>query len=207
MTSIYHVTHIRNLPNILKDGGLWCDHIVSERGLAYVGIAHQHIKERRAMKPVPVSAGGVLADYVPFYFAPRSPMLYSIHRGNVQGYSDGQRPILHLVSSAESVQNRKILFSFTDGHAPMDISQYYERLSDLNQIDWKIMKETYWADTVEDGDRTRRRQAEFLVHQFFPFDLVESIGVINRDMATQAAGLLQELKQKPNVQVIPAWYY
>lgn len=149
----------------------------------------------------------MLADYVPFYFAPRSPMLYSIHRGNVKGYTDGQKPILHLVSSAEAVQNRNLPFAFTDGHAPMDISQYYERLSDLNQIDWKIMNETYWVDTAEDGDRSRRRQAEFFVHQFFPFDLIESIGVINRDMAAQVTGLLQELKQKPNVKAIPAWYY
>ncbi len=207
MTAIYHITHIRNLPEILRDNGLWCDRIVSERGLAHVSIAHQHIKERRAAKRVPVSAGGVLADYVPFYFAPRSPMLYSIHRGNVAGYSDGQKPILHLVSSAEVIQRRKLPFAFTDGHAPMNISQYYDNLNDLNQIDWKIMKETYWADTVEDGDRSRRRQAEFLVYQFFPFELIESIGVINRDMAAQATGLLQELKQKPNVKVVPAWYY
>ena len=117
MTAIYHITHLRNLPNILKDGGLWCDHIVSEGNLAHVSIAHQHIKDRRAAKHVPVSAGGTLAEYVPFYFAPRSPMLYAIHRGNVIGYAEGQKPILHLVSSAEAVQKAKIPFAFTDGHA------------------------------------------------------------------------------------------
>jgi hypothetical protein len=69
------------------------------------------------------------------------------------------------------------------------------------------MNAIIWRDNLQDGDRKRRRQAEFLVHQFFPFDLIESIGVINRDMATQVTGLLLELKQKPNVKVIPAWYY
>lgn len=207
MTFIYHITHIRNLPNIIRDGGLWCDQIVSERDLAYVGIAHQHIKERRVVKRVPVSVGGVLADYVPFYFAPRSPMLYSIHRGNVKGYSNGQKPILHLVSSAEIIQNANVPFAFTDGHAPMDISQFFDKLEKLNQIDWKIMKETYWADTAEDGDRTRRRQAEFLVHQFFPFDLLEFIGVINKDISTEVTGLLQGLDKKPRIKVMPTWYY
>ena len=207
MTEIYHITHIRNLPNIIKDGGLWCDHIVSDRQLAHVSIAHQNIKERRMIKPVPCSAGGVLADYVPFYFAPRSPMLYSINRGNVRGYTDGQTPILHLVSSAEAVQRVKLPFAFTDGHAPMDISRFFDDLRFLNQIDWRIMKETYWADTIEDGDRSRRRQAEFLVHQFFPLDLFESIGVINKTIASQVTGLLQPLKQKTNVVIAPAWYY
>jgi len=27
------------------------------------------------------------------------------------------------------------------------------------------MKDVYWNDSFEDGDRKRRRQAEFLVHQ------------------------------------------
>jgi hypothetical protein len=207
MTAIYHITHIRNLPNILKDGGLYCDRVVSERGLAHVSIAHQHIKDRRATKQVTASVGGVLADYVPFYFAPRSPMLYSIYGGYVEGYPEGQKPILHLVSSAEDVQKSKMPFAFSDGHGTMDISQFFDDLSRLDQIDWKIMKEIYWNDIPEDGDRKRRRQAEFLVHQFFPISLVETIGVINNDMAAKVKGLLQPLKQKPNVEVLPAWYY
>jgi len=207
MTDIYHITHIRNLPNIIKNGGLWCDRIVSERNLAHVSIAYPHIKDRRTTKQVPVSAGGTLADYVPFYFAPRSPMLYTINRGNVRGYTDGQKPILHLVSSAEAVKGMKLPFAFTDGHAPMDISRFFDHLKDIDQIDWKIMRATYWADTIEDGDRSRRRQAEFLVHRFFPLSLIESIGVINKEMATQVTGLLEQLKQRPNVQVESTWYY
>lgn len=207
MTAIYHITHIRNLQNILADGGLWCDRIVAQRNLAHVSIAHQHIKDRRAQKPVPCGSGGMVADYVPFYFAPRSPMLYVINRGGVEGYEDGQRPILHLVSSAEAVQAAGLPFTFTDGHADVDISQFFTDLHDLNQIDWQIMRGRYWADTLEDGDRTRRRQAEFLVHHFFPFAMVETIGVINRSMAQQVTSLLLPLAKKPIVQVVPAWYY
>jgi len=207
MTAIYHITHIRNLPNILKDGGLWCDHIVSEGNLAYVSIAHQHIKDRRAAKQVPCAAGGMLADYAPFYFAPRSPMLYAIQRGNVQGYQGGQTAILHLVASAEQVAKSRLPFAFTDGHAEMDISRFFTDLNDLNQVDWDIMQATIWRDTLQDGDRKRRRQAEFLVHRFFPLGLIDSIGVNNKEMAAQVIGLLQALQQKPAVQVVSAWYY
>jgi hypothetical protein len=134
-------------------------------------------------------------------------MLYTIHRGNVQGYQGGQASILHLVSSAETIVKNKLPFAFTDGHAEMSISRFFTDLKDLNQIDWKIMQAEIWRDTLQDGDRKRRRQAEFLVHQFFPFDLAETIGVINKDMAAQVTGLMQALKQKPNVKIIPEWYY
>jgi hypothetical protein len=207
MTAIYHITHIRNLPSILKDGGLWCDRVVMERNLAHVGIAHQHIKDRRAQKQVPCAPGGVVADYVPFYFAPRSPMLYVISRGGVENYSEGQQPILHLVSSAEAVFAAGLPFTFTDGHADVDISRYFTDLQDLNQIDWNIMASKYWHDTDQYGDRKRRRQAEFLVREFFPIALIETIGVINQAMVRQVTGLLQPLAKKPSVQAMPAWYY
>jgi hypothetical protein len=207
LTAIYHITHVTNLPNILRDGGLWCDRVSAERNLAGVSIAHQHIKERRARKPVPCAAGGMLADYVPFYFAPRSPMLYAIHRSNVQGYQGGQTPIIYLVASAERVAQSGLSFAFTDGHAEMDLSRFFTDLDDLAQIDWNMMQARYWNDTREDGDRKRRRQAEFLVHEFFPFSLVERVSTQNREMALNVSALLSPLAQKPGVQVEPSWYY
>src|SRR4029079_3294236 len=99
MTLIYHITHVRNLPSILEQGGLWCDGEAARQDLCATEIAHDHIKQRRARMPVTVGPGGSLADYVPFYFAPRSPMLYAIHQGGVDFYSEGQEEVLHLVGS------------------------------------------------------------------------------------------------------------
>lgn len=207
MTDIFHITHIRNLPGILRDGGLWCDRVVSERDLAHVNIAHQHIKDRRARKIVPIPPDGVVADYVPFYFAPRSPMLFSISKGNVAGYQGGQSDVLHLVTSAEAILQSGLPFVFTDGHAEMDISHYYQDLRDLNKIDWEVMRSKYWKDTNEDGDRKRRRQAEFLVREFFPFSLFGKIGTYNQTIARQVLALLSKTEPRPVVQAEPAWYY
>jgi hypothetical protein len=178
-----------------------------ERKLAYVSIAHQHIKERRAHKPVPCAPGGTLADYVPFYFAPRSPMLYVINKGGVEGYTSGQRPIVHLVSSAEAVQAAGLPFAFTDGHAEMDISRFFTDLGDLEHVDWAIMSSRYWNDTLADGDRKRRRQAEFLVRRFFPMGLIERVGVINQSMAQSVSALFAPLAHIPPISAEPAWYY
>lgn len=85
MTDIYHLTHVRHLAAILAEDGLHCDAMVGRRRLSTVSIAHESLKAKRARTLVPVPPGGYLCDYVPFYFAPRSPMLYAISRGRVEG--------------------------------------------------------------------------------------------------------------------------
>ena len=206
-TGIYHITHVDNLVGVVEVGGLWCDREAGARGLTKVGIAHQHIKVRRAQRHVPLGPGGTLDDFVPFYFAPRSPMLYSIHNGYVEGYSEGQRNVIHLESSAETISDSEASFVFTDGHAEMNLSEFFDELDDLDKIDWEIMKETYWADTDEDGDRKRRRQAEFLVHRFVPWRLIARIGVFDMAMAEHVTEILGDVAAKPLVTVERGWYY
>jgi hypothetical protein len=58
-----------------------------------------------------------VADYVPFYFAPRSPMLYKLHKGGVPNYTNGQDPLVYLVSSAEAVAAGGASFVFSGGVA------------------------------------------------------------------------------------------
>ena len=89
MTDIYHITHIDNLPRIIQTKGLWCDAERQRQRFNSIGIAHERLKDRRDRKAVSGDPGGRLADYVPYYFANRSPMLYSIHTGFVEGYNEG----------------------------------------------------------------------------------------------------------------------
>ena len=99
----------RNLARIVQTDGLWCDAERVRQGFDCVGIAHERLKERRARTPVrnragqTVAAGGVLADYVPFYFANRSPMLYSIHGATSWGMLEGRR--MSFTSSAASSES------------------------------------------------------------------------------------------------------
>ena len=82
--AIFHITHVKNLPNILRDGGLCSDSERIRRGLTTTNIGHKHIRDRRLKRPVPVAAGGTLGDYVPFYFCSRSVMLYPIYLGKLK---------------------------------------------------------------------------------------------------------------------------
>jgi hypothetical protein len=207
MTLIYHITHGRNLATIIDSGGLWCDAQIGAHGIVPLGIAHQHIKERRKERQVPCAAGGTLADYVPFYFAPRSPMLYAIHSGHIEGYSGGQAGVLHLVAEAETIISSNYMWAFTEGHAEIAWTAFFTDLGFLSAVDWGIMKEMYWHDTDEDGDRKRRRQAEFLVHQFCAWELIIEIGVISRQAAERVRALLEPAAHKPAVTVRRDWYY
>ncbi len=53
-------------------------------GIDYQNIAHQGAQGARSIKSVPYPPGGQVHDYVPFYLAPRSPMLLATNENNFQ---------------------------------------------------------------------------------------------------------------------------
>lgn len=204
---IYHITPVENLRAILQMGELRAKHSLDKECADYTSIAHQSIQDRRANTHVPCGPKGVLHDYVPFYFGPRSPMLYTISKGNVDGFVGDQQSIVHLVSNAQAVQSAGLSFVFTDGHGIMALTDYYDDLGQLTEVDWPLMNARYWNDTIDDSDRKRRRQAEFLVHQRFPVSLIQEIGVINQTVKLTTEALLTEFRLSIAVIAKPGWYY
>jgi hypothetical protein len=164
-----------------------------------------HIKERRLNRRVPVEPAGTVGDYVPFYFAPRSPMLFAISRGQIENFTEGQTPIVYLCSSVEAVEKAGLSWVFTEGHADMRFTDFFDDLKYLDKVDWSLMSKTYWHDTNEDPDRKRRRQAEFLVHDFFPWVLVSYVGVYDRSIAEKVSEIIKG--GSPEVGVQRGWYY
>jgi len=205
-TPIYHITHWRNLPGIIASKGLFSCAALKEHKIDYHDIANLDIQDKRALTRVPCGPGGILHDYVPLYFVPRSPMLYIVNRGGPR-YPERQVPIVHLVSTAQAVYSANRPAVFTNGHAIMALSDFFTDLADLDQIDWDVMASPWWNDTQEHPGRKRRRQAEFLVHHHFPWPLVTAIGVLNRKVAAQVEAMLKDSAHKPRVVVKPDWYY
>lgn len=121
---IYHITHVTNLPGSIASGGLHCDR--AAQGMKSVNIGHKHIKERRLNRQVPVGPNGTVGDYVPFYFAPRSPMLYAISCGKVEGYTAGQQQVIYLCSSTEAVNAANLQWVFTEGHGDMAYTDFFD---------------------------------------------------------------------------------
>jgi hypothetical protein len=206
-TRVYHITAIENLPLILGCGGLRCVSDLRNDGTDYANIAHGHLQDRRATTRVPCGPGGLLHDYVPFYFAPRSPMLYAIHKGNVAGCSHTQNDIAYLITSAEAVHDSAIGFALTDGHGITETTQFFDDLQGLGSVDWDIMRAVIWRDTLQDGDRKRRRQAEFLVHRFAPWSLIEEVAVMRQSNVARVLEILDDGDHETPVKAMPSWYF
>lgn len=203
---IFHLTHGRNLHGVLAAGRIWStNHLPAD--LQPRSIAHESIQDRRARKVVPVGPGGVLHDYVPFYFGARSPMLYANHRGTVPSNPDGQELLIYLISTVERVMDHNLGWVFTDGHAAMAFTRYFADAAHLDQVDWPTVAAKFWFDTVEDPDRKRRKQAEFLVFRFMPVTALVAIAVHNEPVAGKIREFLAAAGLELKVLVLPGLYY
>lgn len=198
-TFIYHITHLQNLVSILQKGGLLP---YSQSPPKRQNVAYGHIQARRAGVVVPVGPRGKLHDYVPFYFCPRSPMLYAIHTQSTD-YQGGQQPILHLVSSAQKVAAAHLPFVFTDRHAAVQYVRFFHKLEHLAALDWRAIQARFWTEVRE------KKQAEFLVKDLFPWALVEEIGVMDKSIQDQVQAILAKFRglPHPSVRVRRDWYY
>jgi hypothetical protein len=213
MTPVYHITHINNLPAILRKDGLLCDAEAERLGLCSQSISYDAIKERRKRRRVetlqgqPVAAGGVVADYVPFYFSNRSPMLYAIFTKSVPCFQGNERDVVYLMSHVERIVKRNGKWCFTDGHAAEGVTQFADDIAQLSIVDREIVESWSWKDTLADPDRKRKKQAEFLVHDRFPWSWVEWIGVMDDEMRVRVLEMLGTAAHRPGVTSQPKWYY
>lgn len=198
---IFRIVHINNLLFILQNG-LHCRNC-SPQDPNFYGIGNDDIIGKRDAKVVPLAPGGALSDYVPFYFSPRSPMLFSIKKNRVAEQND----IVYLVSEYDVISNAGLDFVYTDGQAMMSFSQYFNRKKDLVELDWDLFKSKFWNDTDDDNDRMRRRNSEFLVHQVVPMTCIISIVVKTELRKEQVESFLKQISLKLRVVVNQDWYY
>jgi len=196
------------MQQIINMGGLFSDNANQQQKSVPRIIGYPHVKQRRSIRLVPLSPGGSLGDYVPFYFGPRSPMLYTINQGNVEDYQEGQSEIVHLVSDIGIIKAKQLAFLFTDRHAELSHAIYSCDLEQMDQIvDFTIMSDRYWNNTIDYPDRKERRQAEFLIHRFCPWDCFFEIGVYNDGIKNKVEAILSGATHKPLVSIQKSWYY
>jgi hypothetical protein len=181
---------------------------MQRRGTLQVEIGDRSIKAWRRTKKISVGPGGVAADYVPFYFAPRSPMLFKISRRGVEQYREGrQEPLIYLVTAVDMIERLGLPFVFSDGNCAKFITDVFDDLSDLDKVDWPLMKDRYWNDTASDGDRMRRRMAEFLVYDRIPWSAFLGVGTMTEDVAAHVRNIFAGFGLPVDAIVRRDWYY
>jgi hypothetical protein len=134
-------------------------------------------------------------------------MLYLINQANHPGlsYRGGQGPIVHLEADLHAVvewaneNGRRWAFTLSNAGA-----YYFEDRSDLaslGEINWNAVQARDWKQCKEG------KQAEFLLEQSFPWQLVARIGVRSSAIYQRVAQALSVNGHRPPVEVRGDWYY
>ena len=136
-------------------------------------------------------------------------MLYILRLGNHPEltYQGGQEPMVHIMADlrttvawAEAKDRR---WAFTNGNAGTRYTDFHDDLNDLDSINWDAVKARDFRDpVVKEG-----KQAEFLLHEYFPWDLIEEVGVRNREVKSQVLVAVEAADHQPEIRVQRAWYY
>lgn len=205
---IYHIAHVDRLPSIVAAGGLLSDAMVQAQALGGTMIGMNNIKQRRLTELQLDSHPGLFVGAcVPFYFCPRSVMLFLIHRRNAElTYQGGQAPIIHLQADLGAVvawaNAQPARWAFTLSNAGSYFFEDRNDLARLGEINWPAVQATDWRGGLKEG-----KQAEFLLEQRFPWHLIERIGVHSAAVYGQVVNVLPANGHRPPVEVRPDWYY
>ncbi|MGJ7908224.1 type II toxin-antitoxin system toxin DNA ADP-ribosyl transferase DarT [Actinopolyspora sp. H202] len=206
-TYLYHFTSLEHLSTIVENG-LWCDSAIRGSSMLRVEVGDNDIKRRRRGRPVKVPPGGVIADYVPFYFAPPSPMLFKIQREKVAHHNGGTNPLVYLVTSLERLLKLRPRTVYTDRNAVLDTAYFTHLSTTLDTlIDWPLMVAKMWANTAEEPDRKERRMAECLVHRQVPWEAFEKVVVHSAACARRVSDVLTGYGRPVQVESKPHWYF
>ena len=204
---IYHIVHVDRLPSIIEQGYLWSDAKATELNLAGTRIGMSAIKERRLKTSLSSYPELKVGQCVPFYFCPRSLMLYLLYKGNHEdlSYRGGQNSIIHLEADLKQTvawaEEQGLRWAFTLSNAGSSYFEDRSSLDRLGEIDWKAVNARNWKEHKEG------KQAEFLLEECFPLHLISSIGVRRQPMYNHVHELLRDTPRKPIVCVEPNWYY
>lgn len=210
---LYHILHADRLTSVVADDGLWCDEAMGQRAGTGTTIGIAEIKERRLRRPLNSWPDLSVGQCVPFYFCPRSVMLYLLHKGNHQDlpYRGGQRPVIHLEADLHSVvewanANRR-RWAFTLSNAGAVYCRDRNDLARLAEVNWAAVNARVWSGPGVSAEVREGKQAEFLVEQFLPWHLIDRVGVIATDIQSAVQATLQDAAHRPPVEVRRDWYY
>lgn len=200
---IWRVVHRDNIPWIL-DHGLYCANgAVLDPN--YVEIGLSDLIRDRSQHPVKVPPHGTLADYVPFYFTPFSPMVYRILTG--RGVTQRGRPELcFIVSSLPHLESSNIGFICADRHASLATAQFLTGADALNGLPWQAWQSRDFERDPSRPEDFERYQAEVLVHRHVPLAGIQGIVCYDRLIHDSVIGLAAG--RAPNLKVVvrPGWY-
>jgi hypothetical protein len=194
---IYHLTHIRNLPSILRDGAIvaGADPIVD--------IAPETVRAERA----DASVGGIddkaLTEFVPFFLSPDAVLWQSLRAGaahprlsrDVVGADTAD--FIFLVSTIRQVLAQGRSFVVADGNSEGIATRFATTREDADRMLYRLRANSESEAILE---------AELLVEGSLPLEAVALIGVQNDKVRLAVRELLAEADESAKIAVYPPWF-
>jgi O-acetyl-ADP-ribose deacetylase (regulator of RNase III) len=175
---LFYITHIENVPSILKSGILSHGLIESEK-VPFTPIYDAGIVSSRKAKATPERAS--LWEYANVYFQPRNPMMYRV----VHEKSTKDLAVVGVKPSVLQLPQVMI----TDGNAANNPTRFLNATDGLKviQSQWPVIQAAYWNDL--DGSK-RKIMAECLVPERIPPVHIHTVYVANHEAQKRVEGLL-----------------
>lgn len=197
----FRIVHIDNIPHILRHGiTLPTSAHANPR---YVPIGDANVIAKRKGRMI---GGKSIGDYIPFYFGPRSPMLYIVQKGSSTVRQQRAEDIVYCAVSIETVISENLKGFFTDGHALSRMTQIHKigKLKDIDQyVDYSDVYSTCWG-YADDTDLKRRKEAELLLADDLPPEMIAGYVVCNEQVRQR---LIEMGINEQKVAVRAAYYY
>lgn len=203
---IFRITHIDNLSWIAKNG-LWAQpsgHVDP----SFVQIGNPDLISARSSREVPLPPGGTLADYIPFYFTPRSPMLMNITTGFGGVPQRSNDEIVFLVSALHRLAEHEAQFVYTDRHAYLATARFSSDPAELaSLVSYDLLRGGNFRRDPEAPERAERYQAEALVHHHVPFASVVGLACYTETSRARIESLISTEGHSTPTRIRRDWYF
>ncbi|SNR63116.1 protein of unknown function [Methylobacillus rhizosphaerae] len=202
---IFRITHKDNIPWILRNG-LYCS-TAGVQDPNFVPIGNPSLIVSRTTRQLSLPPGGALADYVPFYFTPYSPMFLNILSGRNGLTRRSQEEICILISSLGTIKKNGLQFMFSDRHAKLDLANFSNRFEDLGMISWDDLQNRDFKRNPEFPEKFERYQAEALVHRHVPIKCIDTIVTYTTELKDAITQEVARVGCKTNVAKVTGLYF
>lgn len=189
----FHFTLIENLSSILTEGCLISKALLGGR---LVGdLSDLQIQRARKLRPV-LDTGRNLHEFVPLYFAFKTPML-SLRR-------DRNEDIIYLRFPLDVLGLPGAIFS--DGNARDEKTRFFPfgSVDDLAVLDVRAINSVKWG---QDDEKKRRKQAEILIPARLDVTYLIDILCFSNSARHRVENVLQTFGVTMRVLVKPGFYF
>ncbi|TFB75527.1 DUF4433 domain-containing protein [Cryobacterium flavum] len=219
---VYHLTHISNLAAILKDGRLLANAALTTRPV--VDISAPATRELRRAALV-AGDGRSVAEYVPFFLSPNATVWESVRAETadpllaLDAHGSEAFDFVMLVSTVKKINDGLAAFTgtatdadATDERAPLVPSVVAVTNGDAAGALTRFGATPATAERMlqtlrAEADGAMILEAELLVPDAVPMELITLIGVCNDNVRETVRGILKASAFKPKVAVYPPWFH